>query len=54
MIRMILVVGGIGVAPIESEDDGFTARSAAAYGITSQMVRISVSPISPHGRAGKI
>ena len=34
------VVGGIGVAPIESEDDGFTARSAATYGITSHMVGI--------------
>ena len=33
--KYIPLVGGIGVAPIESEDDGFTARSAAAYGITS-------------------
>ena len=39
-------MGGIGVAPIESEDDGFTARSAAAYGITSQMVGIFRMP--PH------
>ena len=36
----VSMVGGIGVAPIESEDDGFTARSAATYGITSHMVGI--------------
>ena len=41
-------MGGIGVAPIESEDDGFTACSAATYGITSHMVGIFCMRLPRH------